>query len=104
MDFSRFLSDFPVLFKADVIFKDFSRNPSKFKYFQACANPELKSSRIFPYLQNLKADNAPHIKIIMCEQQRLWRNSTETWPVCIMVLTLASHIWIITLLREVVHF
>ena len=34
-DFSRLLSDFPVLFKADLIFKDFSRNPSKFKYFSS---------------------------------------------------------------------
>ena len=33
------LSDFPVLFKADLIFKDFLRKPSKFKSFQACANP-----------------------------------------------------------------
>ena len=32
-DFSRPLSDFPVLLKADLIFKDFSRKPSKFKYF-----------------------------------------------------------------------
>ena len=32
-DFSRLLGDFPVLFKADVIFKDFSRKPSKFKDF-----------------------------------------------------------------------
>ena len=31
-DFSRLLSDFPVFFKADLIFKDFSRKPSKFKY------------------------------------------------------------------------
>ena len=31
-DFSRHLSDFPVLFKAYLIFKDFSRKPSKFKY------------------------------------------------------------------------
>ena len=30
-DFSRLLVDFPVLFKADLIFKDFSRKPSKFK-------------------------------------------------------------------------
>ena len=28
-DFSSLLSDFPVLFKADLIFKDFSRKPSK---------------------------------------------------------------------------
>ena len=28
-DFSRPLSDFPVLFKVDLIFKDFSRKPSK---------------------------------------------------------------------------
>ena len=33
MDFSRLLSDFPVLFKADLVFKDFSRKSSKFKYF-----------------------------------------------------------------------
>ena len=29
------LSDFPVLFKAELIFKDFSRMPSKFKYFSS---------------------------------------------------------------------
>ena len=39
-DFSRLLSYFPVHFKADLIFKDFSRKPSKFSStFQACANP-----------------------------------------------------------------
>ena len=32
-DFSRPLHDFPVLFKAYLIFKDFSRKSSKFKYF-----------------------------------------------------------------------
>ena len=37
-DFSRPLHDLPVLFKAYLIFKDFSRKPSKFKSFQACAN------------------------------------------------------------------
>ena len=34
-DFSRPLSDFPVLLKADLTFKDFSRKPSKFKYFSS---------------------------------------------------------------------
>ena len=34
-DFSRLMSYFPVLFKADLIFKDFSRKPSKFKYFSS---------------------------------------------------------------------
>ena len=29
------LSDFPVLFKADLTFKDFSRKPSKFKYYSS---------------------------------------------------------------------
>ena len=33
------LSDFPVLFKVDLIFKDFSRKPSKSSTFQACAKP-----------------------------------------------------------------
>ena len=39
--FSRFLSDFPVLFKADLIFKYFSRKPSKFKYFLSLCGPCL---------------------------------------------------------------
>ena len=33
------LSDFPVLFKADLIYKDFSSKPSKFKYFSSLWNP-----------------------------------------------------------------
>ena len=33
--FSRLLSDFPVLFKADLIVKDFSGKPSKFKCFSS---------------------------------------------------------------------
>ena len=37
-DFST-LSDLPVLFKADLIFKDFSRKPSKFKYFPSLCEP-----------------------------------------------------------------
>ena len=38
-DFSRLLSDFPVIFKADLIFKDFSRKASKFKYFSSLCEP-----------------------------------------------------------------
>ena len=38
-DFSRPLSDFPVFFKADLNFKDFSSKPSNASTFQACANP-----------------------------------------------------------------
>ena len=39
MDFSRLLSGFPVFFKADLIFKDDSRKPSKFKYFSSLREP-----------------------------------------------------------------
>ena len=42
-DFSRLLSDFPVLFKADLISKDFSRKPSKFKYFSSLWEPWLSA-------------------------------------------------------------
>ena len=38
-DFSRLLSDFPVLFKAYLIFKDFSREPSEFKDFSSLCEP-----------------------------------------------------------------
>ena len=38
-DFSRPLSNFPVLFKADLIFKDFSSIPPNSSTFQACGNP-----------------------------------------------------------------
>ena len=38
-DLFKALRDFPVLFKADWIFKDFSRKPSKFKYFSSLCEP-----------------------------------------------------------------
>ena len=38
-DFSRLLSDFPVLFKEYFICKNFSRKPSKFKYFSSLCEP-----------------------------------------------------------------
>ena len=38
-DFSRLLSDFLVLFKADLIFNDFSKKLSKFKYFSSLCEP-----------------------------------------------------------------
>ena len=40
-DFSRHLCDFPVLFKAYLIFKDFSRKPSEFKFFSSLSEPCL---------------------------------------------------------------
>ena len=50
-DTSRLLSNFPVLFKADLIFKDISRNPSKFKYFSSLCEPWRHNSikNIPPY-------------------------------------------------------
>ena len=38
-DFSRLLSDSPVLIKTYLTFKDFSRKPSKFKYFSSLCDP-----------------------------------------------------------------
>ena len=38
-DFSRLLSDFPVLFKADLISMTFQESPLNSSTFQACANP-----------------------------------------------------------------
>ena len=38
-DFSRLLSDFPVLFKADLILKDFSSKASKVKYVSSLCKP-----------------------------------------------------------------
>ena len=40
-DFSRPLSVFQVLFKANLIFMDFARHPVYSSTFQACANPVL---------------------------------------------------------------
>ena len=47
-DFSRLLSGFPVLLKADLIFKDFSRSLLNSSTFQACANPVLTLLRLLP--------------------------------------------------------
>ena len=38
-DFTRPLSDFPVLFKAELTFKDISRKSFKFKYFSSLCEP-----------------------------------------------------------------
>ena len=38
-DFSRLLSDIPVLLKADLIFNDFQESPLNSSTFQACVNP-----------------------------------------------------------------
>ena len=42
-DFSRRLSVFPVLFKANLTFKDYKDSPVYSSTFQACVNPVLKS-------------------------------------------------------------
>ena len=52
-DFSRLLSDFPVLFKADLIFKD----PLNSSTFQACANPAP------PPLKRKKREYLSHVFI-----------------------------------------
>ena len=41
------LSDFQVLFKADLIFKDFSRKSSKFKYFSSLCEPFIITAEKF---------------------------------------------------------
>ena len=41
-DFSWLLSDFLLLFKADLIFNDFSRKHSKFKYFSSLSEPCIR--------------------------------------------------------------
>ena len=38
-DYSRLLSDVPVLFKAELIFNDFSRKHFKIKYFSSLCEP-----------------------------------------------------------------
>ena len=57
-DFSNHLSDFPVLFKADLIFKDFSRKPSKSKYFSSMCEPCVSNKVIhlrLPFWQSSTA-------------------------------------------------
>ena len=44
-DFSRPLSVFQVLFKANFIFKDFQDSPVYSSTFQACANPVTENTR-----------------------------------------------------------
>ena len=42
----RLLSYFSVIFRADLIFKDFSRKPSKFKYFSSLCEPWIRVKQI----------------------------------------------------------
>ena len=56
-DFSRLLSDFRVLFQADLIFKDFQESPLNSSSFPACANPEVAFSIVSVplfYIQKLQ--------------------------------------------------
>ena len=66
-DFSRLLRDFPVLMKADLIIKDFSRKPSKFKYFSSLCEPLFKPSILFlGHQQNVGSDQVLHRLLIGC--------------------------------------
>ena len=47
---TRLLSDFPVLFKTDLTFKDFSRKLSNFKYFSSLCKTQV----LFKPVQTLK--------------------------------------------------
>ena len=53
-DYSRLLSDFPVLFKADLIFKDISRKPSKFKYFSGLCEHGKRTLSAMPSYHLMK--------------------------------------------------
>ena len=52
------LSYFPILFKADLIFKDFSRKPSKFKLFSSLCEPCLFLYSGLEYLSGILVDIA----------------------------------------------
>ena len=66
-DFSRPLSDFPELFKADLIFKNFSSKPSKFQYFSKavvpyviCTTFNALALQVYEHLLLKQYKNNPH--------------------------------------------
>ena len=66
-DFSRLLSDFPVLFKADLIFKAFQESPLNSSTFQACENTvqnqeDLNCNRHDKYLKST------YMRYLKCDQ------------------------------------
>ena len=71
--FKAVLSDFSVLFKADLIFKDFSRNPSKFKYFSSLCQPWSINLVPFKALQlvglrfYVPVNSYGHVKMVISE-------------------------------------
>ena len=69
-NFSRLLSDFLVLFKANLIFKDLSRSPLNSSTFQACANLDIygwhPEKPILLYENNKGADQSVHLRILVC--------------------------------------
>ena len=67
-DFSRPLSNFTELFKADLIFKYFSRNPSIFKYFSNLCKPCVLIEYLFELtlsFVNIHARRHPLLIIIL---------------------------------------
>ena len=78
-DFLRPLSDFPVLFKADLIFKDFSSKPSKFKYFSSLWEPCIHSAPLRGDLKLFERLNQAHPKKHVelpstqrCNERMMW--------------------------------
>ena len=53
-DFSRLFGGFLVLFKADLIFKVFSRKPSKSKYFSSLCEPWFSTENFASFLREQK--------------------------------------------------
>ena len=74
-DFPRLLSDFPVLFKAGLTFKDFSRKPSKSKYFSSLCEPWCVI--YLPLLHISQPESAQYHVWNM--RLLLWMPTTKSW-------------------------
>ena len=80
--FQRNLSDYPVVFKEDLIFKDFSRKPSKLKYFSSLCEPgvwDFLFVHVFaPLLLALKEFTLDKSRLLLCFRNlfnSVYRNS-----------------------------
>ena len=97
-DFLRLLSDFPVLFKSDLIFKDFFRKPSKFKYFSSLCELWYRCLNFGPSLH-------VHTYFVWNKQGRLWLEHYLPFLQCIHVTcrlasTLVQHLALLQLFLQ----
>ena len=97
-DFSRFLIDFPVLFKADLIFKTFQESPLNSCTFQVCGNPDTGFLKIQTGSFELGSFQQ---KLILLLDTRNNKGADQYVPLCSLISTIVNRFLASTIIHAI---